>query len=262
MNQVMPGNIQNITLGKEICDGCGEEVELRKTTVEIVPGRIREATGKVGCICEDLKLAKETVEAAERIQKKKLLEVFDTYSLVPPELRDVTMNDFQPKNKSQTDAKQTAVDYVKNYDPKKPKNLLVYGPFGTGKSHLCRCISRGVVQKGFSSIFISVPKLLRKLKSTYSKDSDMSEDKLITALETVDLLILDDIGAESDSKWVQEKLFDIVDSRQGKDTLYTSNFNPDKLLEKLGERNFSRVLNADTDPLEVLGDNHRLRKFE
>lgn len=258
----MNKNIQNITLGKEICDGCGVEVEIRKTIIELIPGKKRESTGKIGCKCEDLKLAEETRQAAERLKKKKLLDVFDTYSLVPPELRDVTMNDYQPKNKSQEEAKQMAVDYVKNYDLKQSKNLMVFGPFGTGKSHLCRCISRGVMQKGYSSIFISVPKLLRKLKSTYNKDSEVTEDAMISALETVDLLILDDIGAETDSKWTKERLFDIVDSRQGKDTLYTSNFDPEMLLNKLGERNFSRVINADTEPIEVLGDNHRLRNFK
>lgn len=260
VNQVMNQTIQNITLGNEICEGCGEEVEIRKTIIEFTPGHKRESTGKIGCKCEDIKLARETEEAAERIKKKKLIEVFDDYSLVPPALLDATMNEYQPANESQEKAKKAAAAYVLDFDPKRPQNLFFFGPFGVGKSHLCRCISRGVMQRGFSSIFISVPKLLRKLRSTYNKDSELTEDQVITALETVDLLILDDIGAESDSKHAKEKLFDVVDSRQGKATLYTSNLYPEKLLEK-DERNFSRVLNGDTDPIEILGENHRLKKF-
>ncbi|MCU6603786.1 ATP-binding protein [Peribacillus frigoritolerans] len=262
LNQAMgTQTIQNITLGKETCDGCGEEVEIRKTIVEIIPGRTREATGRIGCKCEEKQLAAETLAAAERIKKQKLISVFETHSLVPPELQKVTMKDYQPQNEKQAVAKKKAIEFVHGFDVKQPHNLLLYGPYGTGKSHLAYCMSKGIMVGGHSSIFISVPKLFRKLKSTYSNDSEITEDILITALETVDLLILDDIGAESESKWTREKVFDIVDSRQGKHTIYTSNYSPKSLIAKLGERNFSRVLNKDTEPFEIDGDNHRLSKF-
>ncbi|MFP5116107.1 ATP-binding protein [Bacillaceae bacterium C204] len=261
IGQVIQSEIfQSTSLGKETCEGCGQEVEIVEVPIIGGPNKGKLIQMKKGCICEDIQLAKETLEVHERLKSKKLLEVFDTYSLVPPELREATMNDYQPKNKAQAAAKQGAVDYVRHFDPKKPANLIFYGPYGTGKSHLARCVSRGVMQMGYSTIFISVPKLLRKLKSTYNKDSEVTEDKLISALETVDLLVLDDIGAESETKWVSEKLFDIVDSRQGKSTLYTTNLYPEQLLER-DERNFSRVLNNDTSPFELEGENYRLRKF-
>jgi len=261
IGQVIQSEIfQSTSLGKEMCEGCGQEIEIVEVPLIGGPNKGKLIQMKKGCICEDIKLAKETVEVAERLKSKKLLEVFDTFSLVPPELRDATMKDYQPKNNAQANAKQGAADYVRGFDPKQPQNLIFYGPYGTGKSHLSRCISRGVMQMGYSSIFISVPKLLRKLKSTYNKDSEVTEDKLISALETVDLLVLDDIGAESETKWVSEKLFDIVDSRQGKSTIYTTNLYPEQLLER-DERNFSRVLNYDTTPFELEGENYRLRKF-
>lgn len=252
---------QSSNLGKEICTGCNQEVEIIEAPIIGGPNKGKLQTFRKGCKCEDLKLAQETLAAAERIKAKKTLEVFDAYSLVPPELRDATMKKYQPKNEAQQKAKQAAIEFVHEFDPKNPQNMFLYGPYGVGKSHICVCVSRGVMQKGFSSIFISVPKLLRKLKSTYNKDAEVTEDKLLSALETVDLLILDDIGAESDTKWAAERVFDVVDSRQGRSTLYTSNIYPEDLLAK-DERNFSRVLNADTKPLELLGENFRLRNFK
>lgn len=224
------------------------------------PDKGKMHTFRKGCKCEDNKLAVETLEAKERIKKRKILEVFDRFSLVPPALRDATIKMYSPKNESQEAAKQAAIQFVQDFDPDVPKNMLMFGPYGVGKSHLARCMSRGAITKGYSSIFIPVPKLLRKLRGTYDDNSEFTEDQLVTALETVDLLIMDDIGAESDSKYAKDRVFDIVDSRQGKSTIYTSNLTPEQLLDR-DERNFSRVLNADTDPLEILGDNHRLRNF-
>lgn len=260
IKEVMEGTIQSTTLRKEKCDGCEREIEIVEMPVIGGPNKGQIQQFKKGCKCEDKRLADETWEVRERLKKKKMLEVFDNYSLVPPELRSVTMNMYQPVNDSQKDAKKRAAGYVEAFDIKRPENLLFYGLYGVGKSHLARCISRGVMLKGHSSIFISVPKLLRKLRSTYNKESEVTEDQLITALEEVDLLILDDIGAENESNHAKEKLFDIVDSRQGRSTIYTSNMTPKQLLER-DERNFSRVLNNDTDVFEILGENHRLRKF-
>lgn len=262
ISQVMNQTIQNITLGEEVCEGCGETVQIRKTVVDLGGGRKREAEGRVGCRCEDLELAKKTLANDLKARKNRLLKVFDTHSLVPPELLDVTLNDYVPKNQSQEAAKQEAIDYVKRFDPKQPQNLLFFGPCGIGKSHVSRCISRGVMQKGYSSIFISVPKLLRKLRGTFNGKSDFSEDDLISALESVDLLILDDIGAEAHTAYAQDVVFSIVDSRQGMSTIYTSNITPEEFLEMKGERNGSRVINHHTKLMEIVGENERFKKFD
>lgn len=261
ISQVMSQTIQNISLGEEVCEGCGQTVKIQKTIVDLGGGRKREAEGRVGCYCEDAELAKRVLENDRKARRNKLLKVFDTHSLVPPELMDVTMNDYVPKNRSQEDAKEVAFEFVKSFDPKNPKNVLFFGPCGVGKSHLSRCMSRGVMNKGYSSIFISVPKLLRKLRGTFNKNSDFSEDDLISALETVDLLILDDIGAEAPTTYAQDVFFSIVDSRQGMSTVYTSNITPEEFLELKGERNGSRVLNHHTKIIEIIGENERFKNF-
>lgn len=214
-----------------------------------------------GCRCEDIELAKEAVKNHERLKVKKMRDVFDRHSLINKQLQKATFENYEPSNESQTKAKRIAARYVEVFDLKEPRNLLFSGGYGIGKSHLSKAITDGVIEEGHSAVFISVPKLLTKLRTTYNKDSEFSEGDLIEALNGTRLLVLDDLGAEKSSEWAFEKLFEIIDSRQGMHTIYTSNFSPEDLIDKLGERNFSRVVNRDTTIVEIKGDNHRLDNF-
>jgi DNA replication protein DnaC len=115
------------------------------------------------------------------------------------------------------------------------------------------------MKKDYSGIFVSVPKLLQAFRNTYNNDSEISEGQLLQALETVDCLVLDDIGAENKTDWATDKLFNIIDSRQGKSTIFTSNLDM-KALENpktgVGPRNFSRIMmNANVQ--KVFGPDHR-----
>jgi len=252
-------------LRTEICNGCKRDVEVYE--IEIIGGKHKGELKewKKGCVCEDIKLANQTLEHRNRLVRSKMQEIFNNNSLINKDLEKATFDNYNPKNKSQTYAKRTAERYVEVFNLDEPINLSFHGSFGIGKSHLAKAICDGVMEKevtekerkrgkhGYNAIFISVPKLLRKIKSTFHKDSEVDTDKIITMLENVDLLILDDLGAENSTNWVTEILFDIIDSRLGKNTIYTTNYTPTDLVNKLGERNFSRVINQDTNVIEIEG---------
>ncbi|PEZ81849.1 hypothetical protein CN374_30130, partial [Bacillus cereus] len=93
------------------------------------------------------------------------------------------------------------------------------------------------------------------------------EDKLMSLLAKVDVLIIDDFGAEFTEKdkegvtWKQTKTNEIVDSRIGKSTLFTTNFTIGELAGMYGERDFSRMM-ENAELLEMHGDNYRLRNFK
>jgi DNA replication protein DnaC len=122
------------------------------------------------------------------------------------------------------------------------------------------------MEKGERCIFISVPKLLSKIRSTYNKRSEYSEDDLLKWLERVECLVLDDVGAEqrktSDDgeSWAVSKLFEIIDSRAGKHTIYTTNLSSGELRRSVGPRNFSRMM-QDTIILKLDGEDYRLKDF-
>ena len=145
---------------------------------------------------------------------------------------------------------------------------MFMGNYGTGKSHLSVSITKKLIEKEFSCIFISTPKLMTKIRSTYSKDSEYTEDHIIEVLSNVDCLVLDDIGAESTKQgdnnqhtWATSKLFEIIDNRIGKHTIFTTNYNFGELESRLGGRNFSRMM-ENIHLVKMYGDDYRLRKFK
>lgn len=248
-------------LKEEICTGCQMKIELYDIQQVIGPNKGEWIRWKKGCKCEDIALANEAIRLKEQAKIKKLQSKFDAHSLISNDLKNANFDNYEPENRGQEYAKRTSQKYVEIFNIDEPRNLLFHGSFGLGKSHLAKSIADGLLERGFSTLFISVPKLLRKFRATYSKDSDISEDEVTEMLESVNCLILDDLGAEKKSDWTAERLFDVIDSRQGKHTIYTTNYEPEDLIHKLGERNFSRVINRDTTVIEIDGENHRLKDF-
>lgn len=222
-------------------------------------GKVQE--WKKGCKCEDIKLAKEAEKNHQKSKMRKFRNMFEKNSLISRDLQGATFDNYEAKTEKQEYAKRVAKRYAEVFERDNPKNILFFGSFGLGKSHLAKAITDDLIKKEFTTIFISIPKLLRKIRATYNKESDVKEDDIITILEKVDCLILDDLGAEKTSDWTMERVFDIVDSRQGKHTVYTTNYEPDDLINRLGERNFSRVINRETTVLEIDGNNYRLENF-
>ena len=88
--------------------------------------------------------------------------------------------------------------------------LLLTGPRGSGKTHLAVSIAGLSLQQGSQVFFAFVPTLLDHLRATFSPDSPIAYDELFDQLNTVPLLVLDDLGSESSTPWAEEKLYQIV----------------------------------------------------
>ncbi|HEX3277038.1 MAG TPA: hypothetical protein VHR40_00830, partial [Thermoleophilaceae bacterium] len=114
----------------------------------------------------------------------------------------------------------------------------------------------------------SLPRLLALLRDTYDDDSEYSLSELIDRLCGVDLLHIDDVGAEQTSEWVLEQLYTIVNTRyeDGKALLLTTNLvgkdgddHPAAPLRRqIGERTVSRIWEICGDPLPLFGDDNRM----
>ena len=88
--------------------------------------------------------------------------------------------------------------------------LLFNGPRGCGKTHLAVAIAGERLRQGSQVFFAFVPTLLDHLRATFSPDSPVGYDELFEQINSVPLLILDDLGAESSTAWAEEKLYQIV----------------------------------------------------
>src|SRR5207247_2356288 len=84
------------------------------------------------------------------------------------------------------------------------------------------------------------------------------------ALTAVDLLHIDDVGAENSSEWVLEQLYAIINTRyeDGKSIVFTTNLDPTQLGEQIGERTASRLMEMCGDPLALFGADQRRAKLD
>jgi DNA replication protein DnaC len=88
--------------------------------------------------------------------------------------------------------------------------LLFNGPRGSGKTHLAVAIAGEQLRLGSQVFFAFVPTLLDHLRATFSPDSPVGYDELFEQINSVPLLVLDDLGAESSTAWAEEKLYQII----------------------------------------------------
>ncbi len=228
----------------QLCPHGNETLELRETVKINSDGTKDVQRQWTECLCE-------MVRQAQTDYFKLKLQKYDKYTTYNPALEKATLENFNYQDSpSQYEAALSVSDFVKNFSVENGKKLYFYGKVGTGKSHLAMGIHKKVIAKGFSSIFMEMDKFLRIIKGTWS-NNDETEAEFFKVLQDVDLLVIDDLGAENNSSdWVQEKLFSIFNSRIGKNTVITSNISPEDLEKHYNERIEDRIFDGlDIDNL-------------
>ena len=123
------------------------------------------------------------------------------------------------------------------------RGLWFYGSIGTGKTTLAMLVSRAALDAGRSVAIYSLPRLLAEIRATFESDSEGSYVDLLDRLAAVDLLHVDDVGAERTSDWVLEQLYAIVNARyeDERSVTITTNLERDELVEQIKERTVSRL---------------------
>ncbi len=158
----------------------------------------------VTCSC---RAAEREMERMTQLQKVSQLGALDT----------CTFDSFLPEGHGLPPTKQgnlkLAYKYALAY-AKEPKGWLVFkGGYGCGKTHLAAAVANHRISMGHSALFISTPDLLDHLRAAYSPGATISYDQRFDQVRNTPLLILDDLGTQSNSEWAQEKLYQIFNHR-------------------------------------------------
>jgi DNA replication protein DnaC len=136
------------------------------------------------------------------------------------------------------------------------RGLWFMGPVGTGKTTLAMLVTKAALKAGRSAARFSLPGLLSQIRKTFDTGS---HNDLLERLVAVDLLQIDDIGAEQTTPWVLEELYAIVNSRyeERRSIVITTNIlDHETLCQQITERTVSRLTEM-CDELPLLGHDHR-----
>ena len=137
------------------------------------------------------------------------------------------------------------------------RGLWLVGDVGTGKTTLAMIISRAALDAGRTVAIYSLPRLLNVIRRAIDSEAGMLD--YLDRLTAVDLLHIDDLGAEHRTEWVLEQLYTIINARyeDERSTVITSNLEADELAAQLGERIVSRLEGMCGEPLPFWGADAR-----
>ncbi|HYF90628.1 MAG TPA: ATP-binding protein [Symbiobacteriaceae bacterium] len=125
------------------------------------------------------------------------------------------------------------------------ESLLLMGDVGRGKTFLSSAIANVVVSARKTVVYLTFSEFL-DLVRMHKFDDDEVYQEGVQRLMDVDLLILDDLGAEKVTEFVAQELFTIINHRMNRKApmVASTNLGPAELEETYGSRIASRLLNG------------------
>lgn len=166
----------------------------------------------------------------------------DRFSDAPVEGKSVTPREFMKG--LLIDMNNYAFNF-ENKDSKEPDNLLFMGSPGLGKTFMCSCIAKEILNKGYTVIYQTSFNLMEVIERYKFKTDTFSfrDEENYRNLFDCDLLIIDDLGTEMPNSFTVSELFNIINSRinSKKKTIISTNLGLDEIREIYTDRIFSRI---------------------
>ena len=218
---------------------------------------------------EDNKLLFDYV--ACKYKKKDLKEIENIKSdffEMPIEIRKAKMADIHKDDAKRLPIIKWLTNFFNNYQKDNPlKGLYLHGSFGSGKTYLISALLNELSKKNNDTVIIYYPELLRSLKESF-ENNDFSNK--INRIKKADLLLLDDIGAETVTAWNRDEILGtILQHRMDNKlpTFFTSNLNLKELelhfiinktpSEAIKSRRIIERIKQITEYQELISENRR-----
>ncbi len=207
-----------------------------------------------------------------REQRLKRGRVRGVSSAIPPRYRGVSFDRPPVSDMVRDMSTRHVVNAVQGFVDDLDENLAagkgmwLMGNTGTGKTTLGMLVAKTALSAGRTVAVYFTPKLLTQIRQTYqATESEDAYDAFFRRLTSVDLLYIDDLGAERHTDWVVEQLYALVNERyeNQRSMLVTSNAGKDveegrkQLEDQIGSRTVSRLIEICDDPLPLFGPDRR-----
>ena len=165
---------------------------------------------------------------------------FDYYSDELENGEQFTSRDVMKKNYSQ------CLSFARGF-PDKKGNFFLYGQTGVGKTFMCNCIAKEILDKGINVMYVTAAELFRELeKERFNTNEESDGEDYLEDILIVDLLIIDDLGTEFSTTFTTSQLYSIINTRLVAElsTVISTNLSIKDFSEKYSDRITSRIMGS------------------
>jgi len=226
---------------------------------KLVP-RSDGAAGKVAVACDcGMEARASLVMERARIPKRYEHCDFESYS--------TDVGKTQQQTESLKQAMMLVQGFVREYPGSSEKGLLFMGHSGVGKTHLAVAALKELIHRGHAGLFCDYRELLKEIQASYNPASESTEMKILEPIRTVEIMVLDDLGASKPSDWVRDIVGIVLNARynENRTTIITTNYldNPATEGETTRLPNGKLIAPTREDALEQrIGSRMRSRLYE
>lgn len=251
---------QNTTTFSSISNILDAKLTVLEEFCEIHKTNLVSAFGKepvcMDCGAEAIeKQNKEIVERAEgKRYKRNTYNWLSKYSIyTDATLKQATFDEYETMDQETSENKEKALVIAREYFKGANYNTIFTGKPGTGKSHLAMSVLQVVNENSKPyrrCLFVSVDELMRKIKDSFNnRESYYTEQRMIDLLTNADLLVIDDLGAETGAitsdktatDFTTKVLYAIINGRMNKSTIITTNLNSKEMAKMYDSKLISRM---------------------